>query len=45
MTGPPYTGSSDELHRQAAFDSHAPLEEATLRRLYSYMLKCRTVEE
>jgi TPP-dependent pyruvate/acetoin dehydrogenase alpha subunit len=27
------------------FDIHAPLEEPTLRRLYYYMLKCRTVEE
>ncbi|MBS1851465.1 MAG: thiamine pyrophosphate-dependent dehydrogenase E1 component subunit alpha [Acidobacteria bacterium] len=45
MTHPPYTGSSDELHRLAAFDTHAPLEEGTLGKLYSYMLKCRTVEE
>ena len=45
MTHPPYTGSSEEQHRLAAFDRHAPLEEGTLRRLYSYMLKCRTVEE
>jgi hypothetical protein len=36
------TGSSRD---RGTFDSHAPLEEPTLRRLYSYMLKFRTVEE
>ncbi|MGD0466897.1 MAG: thiamine pyrophosphate-dependent dehydrogenase E1 component subunit alpha [Terriglobales bacterium] len=45
MTGTPPITPTEDQSQVAAFDSHAPLKEATLRRLYHYMLKCRTVEE
>ena len=45
MTGTPPMTPTEDQSQVAAFDRHAPLKEATLRRLYHYMLKCRTVEE
>lgn len=45
MTGTESAIPTDDHKPPAAFDVHVPLEEATLRRLYYYMLKCRTVEE
>ena len=38
------TSTKDE-RQSVVVESRAPLDEATLRRLYRYMLKCRTVEE
>ena len=45
MTIPPETISTGGGLEPATVDSQAPLDEATLRRLYYYMVKCRTVEE
>jgi TPP-dependent pyruvate/acetoin dehydrogenase alpha subunit len=45
MTRTPPITPTEDPSQVSGFDSYAPLEEATLRRLYQYMLKCRTVEE
>lgn len=45
MTKPQSIKSPDNERQREDFDSRAPLGETILRRLYSYMLKCRTVEE
>src|SRR5437868_9467107 len=45
MTKPQSIESPDNERQREDFDSRAPLGETILRRLYSYMLKCRTVEE
>jgi len=45
MTKPQSIKSPDSERQREDFDSRAPLGETILRRLYSYMLKCRTVEE
>ena len=45
MPKPPSIKSTDNERQREDFDSRAPLAETIPRRLYSYMLKCRTVEE
>ena len=45
MPKPPSIKSTNNERQREDFDSRAPLGETILRRLYSYMLKCRMVEE
>lgn len=45
MIETPTITSTENERQHADFDRRAPLEETILRRLYSYMLKSRTVEE
>lgn len=45
MTTTTSISSTGSQPSSVAFDTHASLAEPLLRRLYSYMLKCRTVEE
>jgi TPP-dependent pyruvate/acetoin dehydrogenase alpha subunit len=45
MIETPSITSTENERQHADFDGRAPFEETILRRLYSYMLKCRTVEE